>query len=331
MEKKSQFKQRRILCTGGSGFIGTHLIEHSLSCRSDVILNLDIAQPKIISHKKHWKCVDILDGEALNRIFLDFQPTHLVHLAAKADMEGKSVKDYAPNVVGTENVLNAAKSLLSLQRVLITSSQHVRRPGAGPARNDEDFDPYGAYGQSKVVTEKLTRNANLHCCWTIMRPTAIWGPGQWGLAKGLWKVIGKGLYLHPCEDPVIRSYGYVKNLVYQINAILDAPAEIVHESVYYVGDPSIPQIEWVNSFAKVITGKPVRTAPKWVLYSMALAGEMAYRVGILTPLYLSRYYNLTTPNPVPTDKTANLFGCGPYSLNQGVQETVSWLKEEGVI
>ena len=331
MGEESQFKQRRILCTGGSGFIGTHLIEHLLSSTSDAVINLDIAQPIVISHKKHWKCVDILDGEALNRVSLDFQPTHLVHLAAKADMEGKSVEDYASNVTGTLNVLNAAKSFHSLERVLVTSSQHVRRPGSGPARNDEDFDPYGAYGQSKVLTEQLTRSAKLRCCWTILRPTAIWGSGNWVLANGLWRLLGKGLYLHPCEDPVIRSYGYVKNLVYQINAILDAPAEKVHESVYYGGDPSIRQFEWVNAFAKAITGKPVRTAPKWVLHSMALAGEMAYRVGIPTPLYLSRYYNLITTNPVPTDETTKYFGAGPYSMRQGVQETVSWLKEEGVI
>jgi nucleoside-diphosphate-sugar epimerase len=181
------------------------------------------------------------------------------------------------------------------------------------------------------MTEQLTRKAKLRCCWTIIRPTAIWGPGQWGLANGLWRVLGKGLYLHPREDHVIRSYGYVKNVVYQINAILDAPTDLVHESVYYVGDPSIRQIEWVNAFAEAITGKSVRKAPKWVLYSMALAGEMAYRVGIPTPLYLSRYHNLITTNPVPTDGTAKHFGLGPYSMNQGVQETVSWLKAVGII
>ena len=331
MENQTRLKQRRILCTGGSGFIGTHLIEHLLSCASGAILNLDIAKPKIIPHEKYWICINILDREAIKRAFIYFQPTHLVHLAATTTMDGKSVRDYPVNVEGTDNVLNSAKSINSLQRILVASTQHVRRPGSGPARDDEDFDPYGAYGQSKVMTEQLTRNAHLRCCWTIMRPTAIWGPGHWGLAKGLWRLLGKGIYLHPREDQVIRSYGYVKNLVYQINAILDASTDIVHESVYYGGDPPIRQIEWVNAFAEAITGMPVRTAPKWVLYSMALAGEMAYRVGIPTPLYLSRYYNLITTNPVPTDKTATVFGLGHYSLNQGVQETVSWLKTEGII
>jgi nucleoside-diphosphate-sugar epimerase len=331
LENQTRLKQRRILCTGGSGFIGTHLIEHLLSRASDAVLNLDISQPKIVSHINYWKCVDILDEDSLKRAFLNFQPTHLIHLAATTTMDGKSVRDYPVNVAGTDNVLNSAKSINSLQRILVASTQHVRRPGSGPARDDVDFDPYGAYGQSKVMTEQLTRNAHLRCCWTIMRPTAIWGPRHWGLAKGLWRLLGKGLYLHPSENQVIRSYGYVKNLVYQINAILDASTDIVHESVYYGGDPSIRQIEWVNAFAEAITGKPVRTAPKWVLYSMALAGEMAYRVGIPTPLYLSRYYNLITTNPVPTDKTATVFGLGHYSLNHGVQETVSWLKVEGII
>jgi nucleoside-diphosphate-sugar epimerase len=323
--------RRYILCTGGSGFIGTYLVDHLLSFSTDSVLNLDIAPPKIISHHKHWRCVDILDAKALKKTLVDFQPTHLVHLAAKADMEGKSVEDYAANVLGTENVLDSVKSINSLKRVLVASTQHVRKPGSRSARNDEDFDPYGAYGQSKVITEKLTRNANLRCCWTIIRPTAIWGPGHLGLARGLWRILGKGLYLHPRGDTVVRSYGYVKNLVHQINSILDAPEKIVHESVYYVGDPSIRQIDWVNAFAEAITKKPVHTAPKSVLYSMALFGEILYRVGIPTPFYLSRYYNMITTNPVPTDYTVNIFGHGPYSLIDGVQETVSWLKSEGVI
>jgi len=324
-------KQRRILCTGGSGFIGTHLIEHFLSCSSNAVLNLDIEQPKYVSHKKHWKCVDILDKESINSAFLDFQPTHLIHMAAKTVMEGKSIHDYASNIAGTENILNSAKSINSLRRVLVTSTQHVRRPGSGPGRNDEDFDPYELYGLSKVMTEQLTRNAHLQCCWTIIRPTAIWGPGQWGLANGFWRVLKKGLYLHPRGDTVIRSYGYVKNIVYQITAIMDASPDIVHKSIFYIGDPSIRQVEWVNAFAEAITGKPVRTAPKWLLYSLALAGEAAYRAGIPTLLYLSRYYNMVTTNPVPTDYTVNIFGHGPYSLINGVQETVSWLKKEGII
>ena len=108
MENRTLLKRRRILCTGGSGFIGTHLVEHFLGHSSDAVLNLDIEQPKNFSHKKYWKCVDILDGESLKRAFLDFQPTHLVHLAAKADMEGKSIANFPANVIGTENVLNAA-------------------------------------------------------------------------------------------------------------------------------------------------------------------------------------------------------------------------------
>jgi nucleoside-diphosphate-sugar epimerase len=330
-EGTSQFKQRRILCTGASGFIGTHLVEHFLSYPTDLVLNLDIASPKVVSHHEYWRCVDILNKGILEKVFLDFQPTHLIHLAAKSDMEGKSIEDFPANVIGTDNVLSAAKSINSLQRILVVSTQHVRRPGSGPARNDEDFDPYGAYGLSKAMTEQLTRSAKLRCCWTIIRPTAIWGPGNWVLAKGLWRVLGKGLYLHPVNDTVIRSYGYVKNVVHQINAILNASTDKVHESVIYVGDPSIRQIEWVDAFAEAITGKPVRTAPKCALYFMALAGEMAHKVGIPTPLYLSRFYNLITTNPVPTDETAEMFGYGPYSLHQGVQETVSWLKVEGII
>jgi len=87
---------------------------------------------------------------------------------------------------------------------------------------------------------------------------------------------------------------------------------------------SIRQVEWVNAFAEAITGKPVRTAPKVGIVFDGPCRRNGFRVGIPTPLYLSRYYNMITANPVPTDDTSTYFGHGPYSLDQGVQETVSW-------
>lgn len=50
---------RKILVTGGSGFIGTNLIETLLKDAQNEILSIDKAEPKIDSHRKVWKKVDI--------------------------------------------------------------------------------------------------------------------------------------------------------------------------------------------------------------------------------------------------------------------------------
>ena len=106
----------------------------------------------------------------------------------------------------------------SVERVIITSSQFVCAPGRLP-ENDTDYFPETVYGQSKVVTEKLTREANLPCCWTIIRPTNIWGPWHMRYRREFWRVVERGLYVHPGREPVIRCYGYVKNVAHQIRKI----------------------------------------------------------------------------------------------------------------
>lgn len=324
--------QRRILCTGGSGFIGAHFVEHILSksC-NDELINVDLAEPRVQSHRRHWRHADILDATQLKNIFREFQPTHLVHLAANISMDGKSLEDYPENVQGTDNVLEAVKSTPSVQRVIITSTQHVRKPGSGIQHSDEDFDPYGAYGASKVVTEQMTRKAGLKCCWTIVRPTTIWGPGHSGLGMGFFKILARRLYVHPKNDPVVRTYGYVKNTAFQLDAVLDAPGDTVNSRMYNLGDACIPQIEWVDSFARAISGKPVRTAPRSLIYMMALLGEGARAVGLPSPLFISRYKNMITTNPVPVEETIRSFGVPPYPLGVGIEETIGWLRAEGLI
>ena len=93
----------------------------------------------------------------------------MIHLAARASMQGTSIDDFLENSTGTENILNAIRQTPSVERVVIASSQHVRKPGSGLPTNDEDYNPHGLYGESKVITEQLTRSADLDCVWTIIQ------------------------------------------------------------------------------------------------------------------------------------------------------------------
>jgi GlcNAc-P-P-Und epimerase len=320
----------RILCTGGSGFIGTHLMDHFLA-RGIELINVDIAKPKKENHNACWRECNILDLDHLKEIFREFQPSHIVHLAARATMDGKSLDDYRDNTTGTANVLDAVKNTASISHVIITSSQHVRKPGSGLPQHDEDFAPHGLYGESKVITEQLTRRTGLLCAWTIIRPTAVWGAWHPSLPGGLWAVMKRGIYFHPKNDPVIRSYGYVKNVVWQIEKILEAPTELTNCKVYYVGDSLTLQVNWINAFSMALTKRKVTQVPKEWIRLLARVGDGLSRVGIKFPMTSPRYFNLITTNPVPVDTTINQFGIPPYSLEQGIAETVSWLKSNGGI
>jgi GlcNAc-P-P-Und epimerase len=316
----------KVLVTGGSGFIGEHLIRHLLGLGYGVV-NVDEAAPKATAPKADWLKCTIMDEADLHLAFKSSRPDYIIHLAACANMTGKTLDDYAANTVGMSNVLAACNACDSVRHIVVTSTQHVRKPGSPRPKSDTDYDPYMLYGQSKVLTETITRGYGLRCGWTIVRPTAVWGPGHNELADGLWRLISKRRYIHPSKDPVIRSYGYVKNVVWQMERILTVDQRTVDQKVFYVADCNMRQIEWINAFSRHLTGRDVYTVPASLIGLLAKYGDLVKAVGFRFPIYTSRYRNLITPNPVPVETTLELLGVPPITLEQGIKETAAWLGE----
>ena len=314
----------RILITGGSGFIGTNLIDTLLD-QGVQLLNLDIQPPKKAAHHAFWIQCDILDLEQTRRNFERFQPTHVVHLAARTDTLSSNLEDYRVNTDGTRNVLSCIHVVSTVERVIITSSQFVFGPPGIP-NGDEDYNPIGAYGMSKMMSEQATRSAGLDCVWTVIRPTNIWGPWHPRYPHEFWLVLKKGLYIHPGGKSAIRSYGYVKNITYQMLRILNASPNVVDKKLFYVGDVPIPLSVWVNGFSLAITGKRVQVVPRPLFKLLAATGTILSYTGMRFPITLSRYRSMTEDYFSPVQATIDQFGVAPYSLEAGIQETVEWLK-----
>src|SRR3954447_16324711 len=72
----------RVLVTGGSGFIGTNLIE-SLRRRAASVLNLDVVEPRNGGHIDVWKRCDICDERRLSDVVASYRPEIVVHLGAR--------------------------------------------------------------------------------------------------------------------------------------------------------------------------------------------------------------------------------------------------------
>jgi len=316
----------KILITGGSGFIGTNLLENLLKHDIDH-LNVDKTQPKISKHIHNWIDCNLLDYNKLYHIFEDYKPSYVLHLAARTDILGKTINDYRDNTNGTANLLKAIKLTNSIEKIIITSSQFVHQFHGNP-QSDEEFFPYTIYGESKVITEKLTRQADLKCQWTIIRPTNVWGPWHSRYPKEFWKIISDGKYIHPDKKNVIRSYGYVYNVIDQIEKLFSLPEKMVNKNVFYLGDPPIYLIDWVNGFSKALIGRDARKVFPSIVYLLGLFGDLVSLAGINFPITRSRYKSMTSSNPAPMEKTINLLGNPKYNLNEAIEQTVIWLKEK---
>ena len=132
----------KVLITGSSGFIGTNVVL-AFKDRFD-ILCIDLQPPKIKSLEDVWIKVDITDLKAFRQAVVEFNPDYILHLAARTDLDGRELGDYAANIVGVCNLMKIASELFSLKKIVITSSMLVCHAGYYP-QNQFDYAPTTIY------------------------------------------------------------------------------------------------------------------------------------------------------------------------------------------
>jgi len=326
-KRTPDYLQGAVLVTGGSGFIGAHLVEE-LVRRGAAVVNLDKRAPIIEAHRPFWIQGDIGDAAAVDRTFGASKPGLIYNLAALASLQA-GPEALRVNVEGLSNVMMSAHAHAPASRVVHVSTQLV----AGPAEGDFDpkvLKPYTAYGESKADCERLLWSLPSDHHWTTVRPTTIWGPYHSTFGRTIWRHIERGLYLQPGGRDVVRSYGYVENVVHQLLRIAELEPDAVEHKTFYLGDRPVPSAQWLDGFAYALTGKPVRRIPKLLLQGLGVAGEISGRLGGPSPINMGRVYRMTTAFPAPMDLTFNVLGEGPVAFDVGVARSVDWMRR-GVV
>ncbi len=162
----------RALITGGKGFVGQWLAAH-LKDRGDEVAVIDIE-------------TDVADGPAVRRVMADVEPDAIYHLAAMTHV-GESWDSPSQvlrvNVLGTAEILAAARALPVSPRVLVVSSAEVYGvvdPDQLPLDEDTPTAPASPYAASKLAAEAVALQA-----WRgygqpviVVRPFNHIGPGQ---------------------------------------------------------------------------------------------------------------------------------------------------------
>ncbi len=168
--------QRTIIITGGAGFIGSHVVRLFVTKYPDYkIINLDaltyagnLENLKDIENAPNYvfEKVNILEPEAIEAIFNQYQPDGIIHLAAESHVDRSifSPLDFVyTNVVGTVNLLNAAKKHWAGnyegKRFYHVSTDEVYGAlgDTGFFTEETPYDPHSPYSASKASSDHFVR------------------------------------------------------------------------------------------------------------------------------------------------------------------------------
>jgi len=172
-------KNRKFLITGGAGFIGSALIRYLIDYTDNSVLNLDKltyagnleSLDKVSDNPRyHFSQGDIMDRKLVSRLFSDFQPDIIIHLAAESHVD-RSIDGAAEfiqtNIVGTSVLLEAARSYwtnLSTEKKdsfrfhhISTDEVYGSLDEAGLFSENSSYDPSSPYSASKASSDHLVR------------------------------------------------------------------------------------------------------------------------------------------------------------------------------
>lgn len=310
-------KNKKILLTGGMGFIGSHLIETFYEKNTITIFdnghrNAFKFLNKKIKEEVNFQKGDIRDFAKVKKLISSHNIViHLAAIAGVSSYESDPLNTLEVNLTGTINVLKAA-NLKTPEKIVIFSTSEVYGPKAHNV-SEEDLTPIGpasqnrwSYAVSKIASDHLAlayyRKTGLPV--TVVRPFNIYGPRQTG-EGAVSDMIKSTIKSHKIRisgnGKQKRSWCYVSDLT---DAICTIIIRNVSGQIFNIGNPN-SYISILNLANKI---KSFQNETRLIFYKKKEA-EIADRL----------------PN---IEKAAKYLNYNPHiDLNEGLKQTFSWYKE----
>lgn len=253
----------KIAVIGGSGFVGTRLIDILISAGQYNLLNID----KNVSEK--FSDISVI-GNVMDKDTLvsQLQGTDVVVLLAaehRDDVAPVSLY-YDVNVEGMRNTLEAMEAN-NVKRIIFTSSVAIY--GLDKNNPDESFpaDPFNHYGKSKWDAEQLLQEwYKKHEDWNvnIIRPTVIFGEGNRGNVYNLLNQIANGKFMMIGKGNNQKSMSYIRNVIAFIKFLIEEKR--TGYNIYnYVDKPDFTTNDLVHHTSEILNKNiPTTHIPYWL-------------------------------------------------------------------
>ncbi|MFC1542962.1 NAD-dependent epimerase/dehydratase family protein [Candidatus Neomarinimicrobiota bacterium] len=262
--------QRTAIILGGSGFVGTHLVQYTFGKGTyDVIIVGDLVEPLADHPSLIYIPCDVRQPIDLGPFLPYTQDAQITiyNLAALCHVPGYPDEEYFnTNILGAEIVCKFAEAV-GCSKIVFTSSIAVYGTSELVKTEETLTQPNNPYGISKLVAEKIhmtwqasVPERNLH----ILRPGIIFGKGENANFTRLYKAITGRYFFYPGRQDTLKASVYVKDVAAACYYFAENMDGMQLYNLCYPTPPTIAEI--CNTIASVIGVSPPRiTVPASLL------------------------------------------------------------------
>ena len=236
-------KKRRIVVTGGSGFIGAYFCR-VLHERGDEVVILDLVEPREDLEHDVFVRGDIRDENAVRAAFKGCDA--VLHLAAAHhDFGIEEQTFYDVNEVGLE-IITRVMDELGIHDITFYSTVAVYGTATPPLTEETVPQPESFYGKSKLAGEKVLK------AWTekgggrrglVIRPTVTFGPENFANMYSLLRQVDSGRFFFAKGSTNIKSLSYIENIV-QATLFLWDKGDLENFDLFnYIDKPDLTSVE----------------------------------------------------------------------------------------
>jgi len=322
----------RVLVTGASGFVGSHVAEQLASVGWQVrcLVRPTSSRRWLTRADYEFALGDVTDLHGIPEALEGCDA--VVHAAALTNALHPD-EYYRVNSEGTLRLWMAAGSL-RVKRFLLVSSLAAAGPSRGEEPQDETAHPHpvSAYGKSKLQAERVVLGPGGPLEPVVVRPPTVYGPRDDDVLS-LARLAKRGWFPRIGGRRRVVSMIHVVDLADGIRRALEAGSP---GRIYYLGDGEVHSLDEIGAAMGRALGRRVRffSIPSWALWGGALAGELTGSL-LRRPaaLNLERGRQFVHLYWTASDARARseLGYASRYDLTRGMEDTIRWYRSVGWI
>jgi nucleoside-diphosphate-sugar epimerase len=323
----------KIALTGATGYTGGRLLRALLARGEEVAV---LARPASVTPALTASGARLVVGDLRDERVIDDLvrgADAVVHVAAVYRTAGHPDAYYRDiNVGGTERLLEAALRQ-GVRRFVQTSTVgvhgHIEHP---PADEASPFAPGDIYQRTKAEAETLAlafgREHGLGV--TVVRPGAIYGPGETRLLK-VFRAIARGYYAIVGDGRPFYHLVFIDDLIDGFLLALAAPGA-VGGAFILAGPDYVSQEDLAAAIVRATGGRvlPFRIPAAPLRWAGALCEAVCVPLGVEPPLHRRRAEFWTKSRAFSIDKARRVLGYAPrVGVEEGIARTAAWYRKEG--